>query len=126
VKTIGIDLTFAGSGLAADLGNTITIDVQTHYDGQATWDPVLAASSGNGMTPILFGSCGVGFVPIRRSIVRGSSDLIEAISTFPRPHWPRGANGIERASPYISTRSTGCCARSMSAHKSRTSHGGAM
>jgi N-acyl-D-aspartate/D-glutamate deacylase len=49
------------------------LDVQTHYDGQATWDPVLAPSSCNGMTPILFGSCGVGFAPVRRSIVRGSS-----------------------------------------------------
>jgi N-acyl-D-aspartate/D-glutamate deacylase len=49
------------------------VGVQTHYDGQATWDPVLARSSCNGMTPILFGGGGVGLAPVRRSIVRGSS-----------------------------------------------------
>src|SRR5271163_3130119 len=45
------------------------VDVQTHYDSQATWDPVLAPSSSNGMTPTLFGSCGVDFALVCRSIV---------------------------------------------------------
>ncbi len=41
------------------------VDIHTHFDGQVTWDPVLAPSSLHGVTSIAFGNCGVGFAPAR-------------------------------------------------------------
>ena len=49
-------------------GLTITpgfVDIHTHYDGQATWDPVLAPSSIHGVTSLVMGNCGVGFAPTK-------------------------------------------------------------
>ena len=39
------------------------VDIHTHFDGQATWDPLLAPSSIHGVTSIVMGNCGVGFAP---------------------------------------------------------------
>lgn len=41
------------------------VDIHTHFDGQATWDGVLAPSSNHGVTSIVMGNCGVGFAPAR-------------------------------------------------------------
>jgi N-acyl-D-amino-acid deacylase len=59
------------------------VDVHTHYDGQATWDPILAPSSWHGVTTILFGNCGVGFAPVRPEHRAGLIDLMEAIEDIP-------------------------------------------
>jgi len=59
------------------------VDVHTHYDGQATWDPVLAPSSWHGVTTILFGNCGVGFAPVRKEHRSGLIDLMEAVEDIP-------------------------------------------
>lgn len=59
------------------------VDVHTHYDGQATWDPILAPSSWQGVTTAMFGNCGVGFAPVRMRDHRELIDLMEAIEEIP-------------------------------------------
>jgi len=59
------------------------VDVHTHYDGQATWDPILAPSSWHGVTTTVFGNCGVGFAPVKPEHHRELIDLMEAIEEIP-------------------------------------------
>src|SRR4029077_7422228 len=80
------------------------VDVHTHYDGQATWDPVLAPSSWHGVTTILFGNCGVGFAPVRQEHRAGLIDLMEAIEDIPRHRARRGAELGMGKLPRISRR----------------------
>ena len=61
------------------------VDVHTHYDGQATWDPILAPSSWHGVTTILFGNCGVGFAPVRPDHRAALIDLMEGVEDIPGP-----------------------------------------
>jgi N-acyl-D-aspartate/D-glutamate deacylase len=41
------------------------VDIHTHYDGQVTWDPVVAPSALHGVTSIVMGNCGVSFAPAK-------------------------------------------------------------
>jgi len=59
------------------------VDVHTHYDGQATWDSVLAPSSWHGATTIMFGNCGVGFAPCRPNDRECLIDLMEGVEDIP-------------------------------------------
>jgi N-acyl-D-aspartate/D-glutamate deacylase len=59
------------------------VDVHTHYDGQATWDAELAPSSWHGVTTVMFGNCGVGFAPVRRTDHSGLIGMMESIEEIP-------------------------------------------
>jgi N-acyl-D-aspartate/D-glutamate deacylase len=59
------------------------VDVHTHYDGQATWDPVLAPSSWHGVTTAVMGNCGVGFAPVRPDAHEFLIELMEGVEDIP-------------------------------------------
>src|SRR5262245_36466858 len=59
------------------------VDVHTHYDGQVTWDPVLAPSSWHGVTTLVMGNCGVGFAPVRRGQEDFLIELMEGVEDIP-------------------------------------------
>jgi N-acyl-D-amino-acid deacylase len=59
------------------------LDIHTHYDGQATWDPLLAPSSWHGSTTVLMGNCGVGFAPVRKADHANLIDLMEGVEDIP-------------------------------------------
>jgi N-acyl-D-aspartate/D-glutamate deacylase len=59
------------------------VDIHTHYDGQATWDPLLTPSSWHGVTTAVFGNCGVGFAPLRRGAERYLINLMEGVEDIP-------------------------------------------
>ena len=59
------------------------IDLHTHYDGQATWDPILAPSSWHGVTTIVMGNCGVGFAPVRADQHAWLINVMEGVEDIP-------------------------------------------
>ena len=50
------------------------VDIDTHYDGQVTWDSEMNPSASHGVGTIVMGNCGVGFAPVAKG---GEQDLIE-------------------------------------------------
>jgi len=59
------------------------VDIHTHYDGQVTWDPLLAPSSWHGVTTLVMGNCGVGFAPVRRGQEDFLIELMEGVEDIP-------------------------------------------
>ena len=85
ISTVGSKAGSARREIDAD-GLLVTpgwVDVHTHYDGQATWDPILAPSSWHGVTTTLCGNCGVGFAPVRKENHQELIDLMEGVEEIP-------------------------------------------
>jgi N-acyl-D-aspartate/D-glutamate deacylase len=59
------------------------VDIHTHYDGQATWDPFITPSSWHGVTTTVFGNCGVGFAPVRPGHSAYLINLMEGVEDIP-------------------------------------------
>lgn len=66
-------------------GNYVTpgfVDLHTHFDAQAGWDPLLTPVSWHGVTTALFGNCGVTFAPCKeqdRDFLAGMMETVEDI-----------------------------------------------
>jgi N-acyl-D-aspartate/D-glutamate deacylase len=68
------------------------VDVHTHYDGQAMWDPLLSPSCWHGVTTAMFGNCGVGFAPVKPEHRGALMDLMEGVEEIPNPVLAAGLN----------------------------------
>ena len=85
IAAIGTDLGEAARFIDAT-GRIVTpgfVDIHTHYDGQATWDPELAPSTPHGVTTVVFGNCGVGFAPVRPGQEQFLIELMEGVEDIP-------------------------------------------
>lgn len=59
------------------------VDIHTHYDAQATWDPEMTPSSWHGVTTVVMGNCGVGFAPAHPDRHDWLIDLMEGVEDIP-------------------------------------------
>ena len=87
------------------------VDVHTHYDAQATWDPTLSPSPSLGVTTAVIGNCGFGIAPcpapMRETMVRNLSVVegmdLEALLAGTRWEFESFAEylaQLRRAKPY--------------------------
>src|SRR3954453_753257 len=59
------------------------VDIHTHYDGQATWDPVMEPSASHGVTTVVVGNCGVGFAPVHPGEEGRLVEWMEGVEDIP-------------------------------------------
>jgi N-acyl-D-aspartate/D-glutamate deacylase len=85
VVEVGADVGDARRTIDAD-GLLVTpgwVDIHSHYDGQALWDPLLETSAAHGVTTVVMGNCGVGFAPVRSADRSWTVTLMEGVEDIP-------------------------------------------
>ncbi len=85
IDAVGTDVGSGAREIDAQ-GKLVTpgwVDIHTHYDAQATWDPYLTPSSNHGVTTVVMGNCGVGFAPVHEAQRGDLIDLMEAVEDIP-------------------------------------------
>jgi hypothetical protein len=70
------------------------VDIHTHYDAQATWDPHLLPSGWHGVTTVVAGNCGVGFAPAAPDRHEWLIELMEGVEDIPASPPRRVAVGL--------------------------------
>jgi N-acyl-D-aspartate/D-glutamate deacylase len=79
------------------------VDIHTHFDGQATWDPILAPSAWHGVTSAAMGNCGVGFAPASADRHSWLISLMEGVEDIPGTALSEGITwGWESFPEYLS------------------------
>ena len=87
------------------------VDVHTHYDAQATWDPKLSPSPALGVTTAIMGNCGFGIAPcpapLRETVLKNLSVVegmdLNALLTGTRwefESFPEYLDFLERVRPH--------------------------
>lgn len=85
IVAVGRDLGDASRVIDAT-GRLVTpgfVDIHTHYDAQATWDPDMTPSTNHGVTTAVMGSCGVGFAPASPEKHEWLIGLMEGVEDIP-------------------------------------------
>jgi len=60
------------------------VDLHTHFDAQAAWDPMLTPASWHGVTTALMGNCGVTFAPCKPKDRNFLAEMMESVEDIPR------------------------------------------
>ena len=85
ITEIGLVTSKGNREIDAD-GSYVTpgfIDLHTHFDAQAGWDPALTPISWHGVTTALIGNCGVTFAPCKPKDQKFLANMMEAIEDIP-------------------------------------------
>lgn len=82
ISRIG-DLSGEDAGHVLDASGKIVtpgfVDLHTHIDAQAGWDPNMTPSSYHGVTTAVMGNCGCSFAPVRKENNRFLAEMMEAV-----------------------------------------------